>query len=173
MKNRNFLMLFDGPMGSGKSTIARLIKSKLKKTAIIDWDALKETISDYNQASEDKHKLLKVRLALTKIYINNDFNILLDGGFPRNDRIIPFIKLAKQKKLKLLIYQFTAPNKILLKRSLARPKFAWQKKKINKATTIYNLSYYEKHKFKGTVNKVFNSSTTGPQEIIKTILLDI
>jgi uridine kinase len=43
-----FLIIIDGPMGAGKSTVARLLQEKIGvKTALISLDVLKRIVSDY------------------------------------------------------------------------------------------------------------------------------
>ena len=49
MKKKLFLILIDGPMGSGKTTISQILHSKLKRTAYIGLDRVKRFISDFKK----------------------------------------------------------------------------------------------------------------------------
>lgn len=160
-------------MGSGKTTVAKLLHRHLPRTMFISWDELKGLVSGYGQGADDKALLGSIQTALVKNGIKNNLSIILDAGFARSERIRPFIKLAKQNKYKFLIYQFTAPHHILLQRALSRPKLFWEKKKISRAKIVRNLRAHRTNKYRGKITAEIDSSFLTTEQITKKILKDV
>ena len=112
-----FLVIFDGPMGAGKSTVAKLLQKKLKgKTALISLDNLKKIVSDYKLDS-----ILHLDLAsksgatMTNLYLKEGINVIVEKAFTREEFLKAFLKLIKGKpkiftKAKLKIVEIKKLN---------------------------------------------------------------
>lgn len=171
MKQKFFIIL-DGPMGAGKTSVTKLLRTKLSRTAIVGWDTTKAIISDFGTGAEDGKTLVSIQSDLVKSLIGHGMNIVMDAGFSRGGRMLPFIKIAKQKGYSLHIYQFTAPHKVLLERAVDRPKFDWEKKKISKANIIKNIHFYNENKYTGQATLI-DSNLLSTTQIASLILKDI
>ncbi len=165
-------MILDGPMGAGKTTVTNILRHKLPRTAIIGWDTMKAMVSDFKNGPEDGSMLSKIQKDLILNFMNNNLNIIMDGGFARGERIKQFIQLAQRKEYKLLIYQFTAPQKALVERTQERPKFVWEKKPASKTHMSKRIDFYNEHKYQGEVIPI-DSYKLSTKQIANKILKDI
>ena len=50
---KKFIVILDGPMGSGKSTVGELLAKKLRRTALVNEDKIKWFISDFKRSKKD------------------------------------------------------------------------------------------------------------------------
>lgn len=170
---KKVFIILDGPMGSGKTTTAKILHQRLPRTVFISWDELKGLISGYGQEKGDKMILANIQKSLVISGVENRLNILLDAGFAQGNRMMYFNRLAKQNKYALLVYQFTAPHQVLLQRALSRPKLFWEKKKISPARIIKNLRAYRANKYRGKIKAEINSGHLTSDQIVKIILKDL
>ncbi len=166
------LILIDGPIGAGKSTTAKLLHKKLKRSALISLDRIKHLLSDHNYSHPNKDLQLAsdVGTAMTKAYLKNNINVIVEKAFTRERFLKSFIKNLRGKA-KIFVYQIEAPIKIRTIRVKKRPlppdsKLKPTKKKIKSNTKHYHLYKYKKA-------KVFDSTKLTPNKIVKEILKDI
>jgi len=158
-------------MGSGKTTIGRLLHKKLKRTAILSTDAIKFFISDFKRGERDNAISAAVLMQMCKEYIKHDINILLPQGFWKKGYVQPYIKLAKENNLKLLICQLEAPRDILLERIALRPKPTLAKTPVPKSRVLRNLQTWEENRYE--IGKKFDTSKLSPEKIVRLILNDL
>lgn len=168
---KRFFIIIDGPMGSGKTTIARLLHKKLKRTAILGLDKVKWFVSDFKRNKKDNTVARHVVLAMVNEYIKHDINILIDQGFKKAEYMGDFVKIAKKAKLPLYIFQLTAPRNILLKRISKRGTAKAANKPVPRTRILRNLREHDKYKFETAI--VFNSSKLTARQIINKILKEI
>lgn len=172
MLTPHFIIL-DGPMGSGKTTVAKLLFRRLPRTVLISWDDLKAFVSDYGQGTDDKVILMSMRRSLVKGSIENGLNVIMDAGFARGERMTPFIRLAKRNGYSLLIYRFIASYDVLLRRAVSRPKLFWEKKKICKARIVKHLHDYADRRYRGPITAEFDSYELSSEQITRRILRNL
>jgi len=169
-----FLVIFDGPMGAGKSTVAKLLQKKLKgKTALISLDNLKKIVSDYKLDS-----ILHLDLAsksgatMTNLYLKEGINVIVEKAFTREEFLKAFLKLIKGKP-KIFIYQIEVSLKKGLerveKRENEKIKRSMLKNKL-KEKVLRNYSHYNEFKYKRA--KIFNSEKLSRKKILNEILED-
>jgi predicted kinase len=168
---KQFMVIIDGPMGSGKTTIGSLVQKKLKRTAHISSDRIKWFVSDFKRNEADKEMTARLVQALCEEYIKQGINLIIPQGFWLKKYLDPYIKLAKKHKLSLLVYQLKAPKNILIERVLSRPKPREAQTSITKSRVLKNLKKWEENKYQS--EKVFDTSLVTPQEVAKSILSDI
>lgn len=168
---KKFLIIIDGPMGSGKTTIGKLLHKKLKRTARLSTDGIKFLLSDFERGERDNAITTSVLMQMYKEYVRQGINILLPQGFWKKEYIEPYIKFAKKNKLKTFIYQLEAPREVLLKRIENRPKPALAKTPVPKSRILLNLKTWEKHKYQ--MGKNFDTTKLSPEQVVKEILKDL
>src|SRR3989338_1424432 len=95
---KKFFVVIDGPMGAGKTTVAKLLHQKIKRTALLGIDRVKWTVSDFSRSSKDNAMTADVVLAMCKEYLKHGLNIILDQGFMRKEFLNPYLQLAKKER---------------------------------------------------------------------------
>ncbi len=168
--HKPYFIILDGPMGSGKTTVARLLFRRLLRTVLVTWDDLKAFVSDYGQGKDDKMILTGMQMSLVKSSIENGLNVIMDAGFARGERMTPFIRLAKQHNYSLLIYRFAAPHNVLLRRAVGRPKLFWEKKRISKERIVKHLHEYDVKRYKGPITAEIDSLNSTSEQIARRIM---
>jgi deoxyadenosine/deoxycytidine kinase len=169
MENKSFIILIDGPMGSGKTTIAQILHSKLKRTAYIGLDRVKRFISDFKKNPIDNEISRNVVLAMTSEYLKRGINVIIEQGM-REDYIKLLKKIATKNKAQCFIYQLDAPKELLQKRVFERTKLA-NRPQISKARIERNYKIHLNSKYKHT--KVFDSEKLSTEVIAKDILKEV
>jgi len=165
-----FMILIDGPMGSGKTTIGRLLHKELPRTAILSTDSIKFFISDFERGERDNAIAAAVLMQMCKEYVKHGINILLPQGFWKKEYMDPYISLAKEHNLEVFMYQLEASRDVLLERIAARPIPAGRTP-VPQERILKNLQTWEDNKFEA--GKVFNTEEFAAEEIVQLILKDI
>ncbi len=164
------MILIDGPMGSGKTTIGRLLHKELPRTAILSTDAIKFFISDFERGEWDNAIAAAVLMQMCKEYVRQGINILLPQGFWKKEYMDPYMSFAKEHNLEVFVYQLEASREVLLERIAARPVPAGRNP-VPQERIMKNLETWENNKF--TAGKVFNTEEFTSEEIVKAILDDL
>ena len=165
-----FVIIIDGPIGAGKSSIANLLHSKLKRTAIIRLDRIKHLISDYNQSHKDLQLASDVGNAMVLIYLQNKINVIVEKAFTKEAFLKSFIKNLKNKA-RIFIYQLDAPLKIRIKRVKKRPIPYDAKKRPTLKKIRDNSSHFYEFRYKKA--KEFDTSKLSTKKIVNEILKDL
>jgi len=114
------VIIIDGPMGSGKTTISDLICKKINNLVYIGADKIKWFQPNFKRTDKEIKISLEVLLSMTRVYVENKMNVLITENFIDKNQRNKFISLVKRRKLKLFIYHLHAPEKELLKRITKR-----------------------------------------------------
>ncbi len=165
------IVIIDGPMGSGKTTIGKVLHKELQRTAILSTDAIKWFISDFERGERDNAIAIAVMQQMCSEYIKHGISILLPQGFWKKEYLEPYIKLAEENNLKLFIYQLEAPQDVLLDRISKRPKAELATSPVLLERVMRNLQTWEDNRY--NIGKVFNTNELKPEEIVKLILKDL
>ena len=168
---QQFLMIIDGPMGSGKTTIGKLLAKELPRTAMLSTDAIKFFISDFERGERDNAISAAVLREMCKEYIKQGLNVLLPQGFWKKEYLEPYINLAKENNLKLFVYQLEGSTDFLLERIKNRPKPEAAKTPVPEERILKNLKTWEDNRYQ--LGKVFNVNELSSEEIAKLILKDL
>ncbi len=168
---QKFLIIIDGPMGSGKTTIGKLLHQKLKRTAILSTDGIKWFISDFERGERDNKISAAVLMQMAKEYIKHGINILLPQGFWKKEFVEPYIKLAEENNLKTFIYHLEAPKEVLLDRIDNRPLNPLATSPVPKERVLNNLKTWEENRYQ--IGKTFKTHELKPEEVVHLILKDL
>ncbi len=170
-----FLIVIDGPMGAGKTTVSKLLHEKLHKkkrlNALISLDRLKRIISGYKMDSKIPLKLASyIGTSMTKEYLKNNIDVIVEKAFTRAEFVDSFIKPFK-KKTRLFVYQIEVPTDIGARHVRERPLHPEIKKRPPKSKFERNIRHYSQFKYKKA--KVFDSNKLTPRQIVNQIMKDI
>jgi predicted kinase len=168
-KSKLFLILLDGPMGSGKTTVAKLLHAKLKRTAHLGLDRIKWFISDFKRCPADNEIVRNVVVAMAKEYLKEGISVIIEQGM-RKDSIEALKKTAKKYHAKCLVYQLDAPKNLLLARVHERPRLPG-KPRISNARIERNYRAHLEHKYKGAV--VLDVAKLSARQVAGRILSDL
>jgi len=170
-----FLIILDGPMGSGKSTVAQLLQKRIKeKTALISLDKLKRIVSDYKLDSYEHLSLAsKAGASMTNLYLKEGISTIVEKAFTRKEFLESFVTLIKTKS-KIFIYQIEVPFDIGLSRVKERERL--REKRLlpkNKLKGKVTRNYSNYNQFKYSKAKSFDSSKLTPRQITNKILKEL
>ena len=167
------MILFNGPPGAGKTTLAHAIWKKIPRSAILSLDEVKWLVSDYKSNNFDLTLASKVGLAMSEVYLKNKINVIIEKAFCDYQYVDAFVKLAKKSKARLLIYNLEAPLNIIKKRTKQRQvtNLRHNKPPLKQSKVLRLYNYYNKGKF--DVTRTFDTSKLTQRKIVNQILRDL
>lgn len=166
------LIIIDGPMGAGKSTVAKLLHKKLKYSALISLDRIKHIISGVKVDDLEHLQLAsEIGATITKEYLKRDRNVIVEKAFTQDKYLKKFLKLINYNTKKTFIYQIEAPLHIRIERIKNRPFPDEIKRKPSLKKIKKNYYRYNNFKYKGA--KTFDSYELSTKQIVNKILKDI
>jgi adenylate kinase len=140
IKNKKIKILFLGPPGSGKGTIADLVSEKLKYVTISTGDLFRKTKDQTDPLSIEIQKIMNSGILISdeitnklaekaiKETIENDVGLILDG-YPRTVNQAEYLKNIINVDL---VVSFIIDNSVLIKRIVGRQNCLKCKKSFNK-----------------------------------------
>lgn len=168
MKDKKFLLVLNGPMCAGKSTVAKIF---MQRDGLFrgSYDAIKWLISNYS-ADDDHHRKIAKEIAFSGIKkaIESGLSVVIDGGWAEYRK--EYQDLAKENKLEYLSVNIEAPIKILEERFLSRVESAQLKN--SKTISVTTLEgFYSRYQWYLNTNKdfsgiVLDSSVLNAEEIV-------
>jgi shikimate kinase len=166
-----FMVLITGPPGSGKSTIGKLVHKQVKNTAHIGVDRIKWFVSDFKRSPKQNAVARSVCMSMCKEYVAQGVNLLITQGLYKEKLVEPFIQLAKKNKMSVFVYQFSAPDRVLLKRVAKRQPHPLVRIPLPKKTTMRNIANWRSNRY--SLGTSIDTSKVGKKEIVRIILSDI
>jgi len=163
MKKRLNFILLNGAMGSGKSTVADLLKNKLEKTAVLEIEDVRSLVT----GNQDNLLAWKVIYRMCDEYFRNDVSVLLKQTVASKEMVNKFLALAKKHKCNIAFYHLQAPRNILMQRIHKRKKI----KKAPKSLIMNNIKKQEGIHYTGAV--LINTSKMKPDDIANLIIRDL
>lgn len=169
MSKKPRIIIIDGPMGSGKTTVSKMLHLQIPRSALLCWDELKWMSNDLVNNPSDKNLIKEIRIDMTKKFLKNNYTVIVEGGFGKPGRLKSYQVLARRNNTRFIHFFFTAPEHLLLKRAAARPKPAVEKKKITKAQITQNIKNHPD----AEDAIVINTEKLTPQQIVQKILKNL
>ncbi len=168
--NKPFFVIIDGPMGSGKTTVTKLLQDKLPRTAFLGTDKIKWFLSGFDRTSSaDKEVSRAVTLGMCKEYLSRGFNVVLDQGFREKAWAMPFLKLAKKEGVRLMVYRLDASDEVLLERVAARPKPEHVQAKASRVYAVGNIQSHRDQGYSGPEVIHVDTAKLAPEKIARFI----
>jgi len=150
-------------MGSGKSTVARLLANQLEKTAILEIEDVRRLVT----GKEDNALAWKVIYKMCDTYLKNEVSVLLKQSAASQDLVNRFLRLAKKHGCTIAFYHLQAPGNVLLKR-------IGRRKKAGHASRDLIASNLRKHQEINYRNAtVVDTSRISPNKVADLILGDL
>lgn len=163
MKKQLKFILLNGPMGVGKSTIAKLIAPKLKRTALIKIENIRELVTGV----EDNSLAWNVIYRMCDEYFKNGVSVLLEQTVASEEIVNKFLRLAKRHNCNISFYHLQSPRKVLLERIEKR-------KKVGNAPKSLITSNQKKHNAISYRNaSIIDTSEMKSSEVAKVILSNL
>ena len=168
---KHFLVIIDGPMGSGKTTIGKILHKELKRTVVLSSDMIKFFLSDFERGERDNAITSAVLIQMCKEYIKQGINIVLAQGFWKKEYLEPYLQMAKENNLDVLIYQCEAPEDFLLERIKNRPTPALAKTPVSLEHIQKNLKIWKENRY--NAGKTFDVTKMTSEDVAQIILKDL
>jgi predicted kinase len=165
------MILIDGPMGSGKTSVGKILHKKLPRTAMLGMDDIKWCVSDFKRDKEDNRMTSKVVQRMTEEYLKHKINILIPQAFWKKENIDQYIKLAEEAGVKVFIYQMTAPKEVLMERLSKREKPSQAPTPMTQEKIEANYQTWKDNQY--GLGKVFDTSKMSSEEIASEILAEM
>lgn len=114
---RQFLIVIHGLSGSGKTSIADLIKNNLKPSVVLGSDRLRFHITDFK--GKDKKKYFDITrdimMGMVSDYLAKGFNIIVEDQL-KKEQIVKLNRIALKNKVSFLSYELHVSKENIDKR---------------------------------------------------------
>lgn len=159
------LILIRGPIYSGKSTTARLLRERLGEASAVDFDVFKRQIDDTKSTPWRSELAFKASLFLADRLMKFGRTIIADIHSSQEYQYREYQKLATESGYILFSFLLKPPLKTCLERSRTRDD-SNLKYKISdeKITNYWRNTFHVPHE------PVFDSSKLSPEEIVLRIM---
>jgi predicted kinase len=171
MGKNQFILLIDGPMGGGKTTIANILKTKVTNVMFSGQDRIKWSIANFSRSPTENKIAADMVFSMGKTALINNLSVCIEQGFMRAEYVQPYLDLAKEFKVRFLMFQIEAPKEVLLKRLTLRPAPVEAKEPMTIEKIKENLDTYFTHKYQKA--KVIDSENKTPEVIAEIILKEL
>lgn len=114
-----FLILIDGPMGSGKTTTSKLLSKKLPDSARIALPDIKRLIPNYNENEKTLGIIREVIKVMIDKYLELGVSVIVEQITKANGAEA-LKNVAEKYNANFYAYRLTAPEDVRLKRVVER-----------------------------------------------------
>ena len=166
---KQFMIILEGPMGAGKTTISNILHQKLPRTALLGMDKIKWILSDFKK-SEDYTLMNKVMLSMGKTFLEQGCNLIIDQAFWKREYVQPYIDLTNEYKIDLHFYQLEAPIEILKERAWNRPNTPG-KPIVTKERIEENMKKWQGNRY--DFGKTLDTTKFTSEDIVQLIIKDL
>ncbi|MES2226042.1 MAG: ATP-binding protein [Patescibacteria group bacterium] len=113
--NTPFLVLIDGPMGSGKTTTSKLLNQELPDTARVALPDIKRLIPNYRENEKTLGVVREVMKAMIDTYLSFGVSIIVEQ-ITKTEGVEALSAMAEKHGARFYAYRLTAPKNIRLER---------------------------------------------------------
>jgi predicted kinase len=167
--SKPFLAIITGPMGAGKTTIAKIVHEKMPGVALVGRDKIKWFVSHFNRTPEENRVAREVLMAMIREYLKQGVSVMTDEGLMQPGAIDPFIAVATESQVPFFVFQIEAPQEVLLERLAQRPVPAVAKEPMSQERILTNIENYFTNKY-ASPTAVFDSAQTTSEDIASQIM---
>ncbi len=164
------MIIIEGPMGAGKTTVAEILHKKLPRTALLGLDRIKFFLSDFKRGKEDNILSFHVVYSMMETYLKEGCNILYPQGFWKRKMVDKYLDLAQKYNTDVYFYQLEAPREILMDRIKNRRKSV-NLPELTEGRAERNLTTWEENRYE--LGKNIDTTKFSVDEIVDIILSDL
>jgi predicted kinase len=177
INNNLFIIVIDGPMGSGKTRTAKLLKEKLKGVTLLSLADIKRFISNYDENHDYNVISQEVIIILAEEYLKRGINVIVEWAM-KEERSHQFKNIAENYGARYFVFQLSAPKELLLDRVKERTQLLLEvdtlpDKNIQRIESNFEKNYNFHSERKPKYATVIDSEKTSTDEIVKQILQSI
>lgn len=108
-------------MGSGKTTTSRLLKERLKGTALLSLADIKRFISNFDENHDYNRISQEIILVMADEYLKRGINIIVEWAM-KEERVFQLKEIASKNNSSFHFYKLNAPKEVLIERVKNRTK---------------------------------------------------
>ncbi len=176
--NKNpFVVIIDGPMGSGKTTTSKLLNEKLEGSARVSLADVKRFISGFEKDHIYNKISQEIIVVVVEEYLKRGISVIIEWAMNK-DRTESFLEIAKKYDARAFIYQLEAPRDLLIQRvkdrtatSLNMLDLPEQNIKNIEENFEKNYTFHVENRYKNA--NVIDSEKLTPPQIVELMIKDI
>ena len=172
-----FILILDGPMGSGKTTASKILNEKLEGTARVALADVKRFISGFEKDHAYNKISQEVIIVMTEEYIKRGISVIVEWAM-RKERAETLKAIADKYNARFFMYQLDAPKELLIQRVKDRTKLMLNKPELSEKNleNIHenfetNYAFHVEHRHTGA--NVLNSEKLSSEQIVEKIIKEI
>ena len=122
--SKNVLIVFCGPSGAGKTTIARIVSEDLARNILtihVQTDTIRKMFVKPSYSKSESHFVYSVLYDIARKLLPQNYNVILDGTFLNNSYRERAINIARYFRKRYLIVGLKANLTTLIERNKSRP----------------------------------------------------
>ena len=176
-KSNLFLVIIDGPMGSGKTTTSKLLNEKLQGTARVALSDVKRFISGFDKDHKYNKISQEIILVMVDEYLKRGISVVVEWAM-KVERVEIFKEIAKKYDARCFVYQFYAPKELLINRVKERtrsllgvPQLAENNIKNIEDNFENNYNFHKENRYRDAI--VFDSEKMTPEQMANQISDDV
>ncbi len=166
--SKRFILIIQGPMCSGKSSVAKILISKYPELFHASGDNIKWFISDYSaEKYSGKGIITRLLSSLVSQAVLESLSVLIEGNVGLQKDVKIFSDIAEKNEFNFIQVNIEAPYNVLLDRFNKRVEDALEKKTNISVKTEENMKkrYEGYQEFKDKTLPTFDSSKMSPEKI--------
>lgn len=145
--SKTFLILIDGPMGSGKTTTSKLLNQSLPDTARVALPDIKRLVPNFREDTKTLNTIREVMRAMIETYLKNDVSVVVEQ-ITKTDGAQLLKEIAERNGASFYGYRLTAPKEIRWNRVLERTKGMMEVTELPQSKIDELAGYFEpNHQF--------------------------
>lgn len=102
-QNHQLMILLRGGMGSGKTTVGRLLRDSLPRSISISFNILHSFLT--RDPVKNKSLTFETALLLADFYLNRNFSVILDELFIFPETLEPFFNLGRRYQIPVFLFE--------------------------------------------------------------------
>jgi predicted kinase len=162
------IIILDGPKGSGKTTIRKLLENHLPNTEFLSLDKARLSIENSKPTDDFNAQAFDILYVQIRNYLLQKKSVVLDSGV-KSERMAVLQTIAKETHAAVYAYSLTAPFEILASR--VRERDTLKGKVTDEERLRYTYDVQQAKSFEDY--KVFDTSVCTSDEVVVSILKDI
>lgn len=170
---QTFFIFVDGPMGSGKTTITKLLNSELSDTARIAFPDIKRLIPNYKENEKTIPVIKEVMKVMIDKYLELGVSVVVEQ-ITKQDGIKKLKEIAEKHNATFLAYRMSAPKDVRWQRVQERTRQMMEMEKLPESKIEELHGYFEpNHAFyqenPSDMSIQIDTSVNNPEEVIELI----